>query len=97
MILSAPLIIMLALLFGCESTSSNIADIPAAQDEITLEITENDLIKLNGKEFDYKELNTYLSDLPEPPEVVHLTVSPKATFGLITDVQQVLRKMMRLE
>jgi hypothetical protein len=29
--------------------------------------------------------------LPEPPEVVHLNFSQKATFGLITDVQQVLR------
>lgn len=92
MMLPAPLIIVLALLFGCESTSSNIADVPPVQDDISLEITENDLIKLNGQEYQYEELNTYLFDLPEPPAVVHLTVSPKATFGLITDVQQVLRK-----
>lgn len=92
MMLPAPLIIVLALLFGCESTSSDVADAPPAQDEITIQITSNDLIKLNGKEFQTEELNTYLSKLSEPPEVVHLDVSRKASVGLITDVQQVLRK-----
>lgn len=92
MMLPVPLIVMLALLFGCESTSSNIADVPTAKDEISIEITENDLIKLNGKELQIEELNTYLSNLPGPPELVHLKVSPEVTFGLITDVQQVLRK-----
>lgn len=92
MLLPAPLIIVLALLFGCESTSSDIADVPPVQDEITIQITESDVIRLNGKEVNIEALNTYLSELPEPPEIVHLNVSPEATFGLITDVQQVLRK-----
>jgi len=91
MMLPAPLIIVLVLLFGCESKSPNSADVPPAQDEIAIQITEGDVIRLNGKEVNIEALNTYLSELPEPPEVVHLNVSHKATFGLITDVQQVLR------
>ena len=91
MMLPAPLIIVLVLLFGCESKSPNSADIPPAQDEIAIQITEGDVIRLNGKEVNIEALNSYLSELPEPPEVVHLDVSHKATFGLITDVQQVLR------
>jgi hypothetical protein len=55
MSLSAPLFLLLALLFGCESTSSNISDVNPAQEKITLEITENDVIRLNGKEFQYEE------------------------------------------
>lgn len=92
MMLPAPLIIMLALVFGCESTSSDVADISPPQDEITIQITASDVIKLNGKEFQTEELESHLSNLPEPPEVVHLDVSNDATVGIINDVQQVLRK-----
>jgi len=45
-----------------------------------------------GKSFSMRKLDEYFSNLPEPPEVVSLDVSPEASFGLITDVQQVLRK-----
>lgn len=92
MILPAPLILLLALVLGCESTSPGIANEAPPQDEVTLQITGDNFLRLDGNEYDYAEFEEYFSTLAEPPELVHFEVSTDASMGLITDVQKVLRK-----
>ncbi|MCC5942692.1 MAG: hypothetical protein JJU37_14215 [Balneolaceae bacterium] len=61
-----PLFIVLALLLGCESTP---ADSAPAIKEITIELTDSDLIKLNGEEMEISGLEEKLEEYSQNHEL----------------------------
>lgn len=63
------------------------------QKSISIEIGTSEVLKLDGKEIHFSHLEQMLSSYVNPEEyVVHLKVHSNAPFGLVTDVQSVLRR-----
>jgi len=87
-----PLVAAITLLPGCDSTTTELSDEVEATDRITIEIVHDDNLLVNGVQMNISELENYLSALPESPDLVRLKVNLEATFGVITDVQTLLRK-----
>jgi len=87
-----PLLAAIILLPGCDSTTTEFPDEAEATDSITIEIVHDDDLLVNGVQMNISELENYLSALPESPDLVRLKVNLEATFGVITDVQTLLRK-----
>lgn len=92
LLVAIPLIVTISLLPGCDSTSHNLSPDIEASDELRIEILEDSSLMVNSSRTTLPELDKYLSELPEPPRLVHLKVDPEAQFGIITDVQKLLRK-----
>ncbi|PWN07319.1 M56 family metallopeptidase [Rhodohalobacter mucosus] len=60
---------------------------------LSIEIGTSQVIMLDGKEIHFSHLEQMLSTYDNPEEyVVHFKVHPNAPFGLITDVQRILRR-----
>ncbi|MBD3617402.1 MAG: biopolymer transporter ExbD [Gracilimonas sp.] len=88
----APLFAGLSLILGCEPASNeNPSDIQLA-DEISIEILDNNAMLVNEKSMTLDELEGLLSEMPESPELVRMNVSPDAQFGVVTDVQSILKR-----
>jgi biopolymer transport protein ExbD len=87
-----PLIAAIMLLPGCESTTSDFTDEINKATDMSIQITDSDALVVNGISMTLSELNSHFSDLTETPDVVYLRVDLNATFGVITDVQKLLRK-----
>lgn len=88
----APLFAGLSLLLGCEPASNEtLADIDTP-DEIRIEILEDNAMLVNENPMTLDELERLLSEIPESPGLVNMKVSPNAEFGMVTDVQSILRK-----
>lgn len=96
-----PLLAAIILLPGCNSTTTEVSDEFEAVDEVSvdevrIEILNDGELLVNGNQMTLTELESYLSDLPENPDLVRMNVDPDAAFGTITDVQTVLRKYVAL-
>ena len=87
-----PLFAGLSLMLGCEPATNEISDEIESVDEVSIEILDDNALLVNEKRMTLDELEGYLSDLPESPELVRMNVNPDAEFGVITDVQTILRK-----
>src|SRR6056297_2867456 len=87
-----PLFAGLSLMLGCEPATNEISDEIESVDEVSIEILDDNALLVNEKRMTLDELEVYLSDLPESPELVRMKVNPDAEFGVITDVQTILRK-----
>ena len=87
-----PLVAAITLLPGCDSATTELSDEVEATDKITIEIVHDDNLLVNGVQMNISELEKYLSALHESPDLVRLKVDLEATFGVITDVQTLLRK-----
>ncbi|MDZ7756486.1 M56 family metallopeptidase [Rhodohalobacter sp.] len=87
-----PLFAGLSLMLGCEPATNEISDEIESVDEVTIEILNDNALLVNEKRMTLDELEGYLSELPEGPELVRMKVSPDAEFGFITDVQTILRE-----
>tara|TARA_R100001143_G_C3361367_1_gene137103 strand:- start:40059 stop:41465 length:1407 start_codon:yes stop_codon:yes gene_type:complete len=92
LLVAIPLIVSISLLPGCDSTSHNLSPDIETSNELSIEILEDSSLMVNSSRITLPELDKYLSELPEPPRLVHLKVNPEAQFGVITDVQKLLRK-----
>ncbi|PKD42408.1 M56 family metallopeptidase [Rhodohalobacter barkolensis] len=86
-----PLLAAITLLPGCDSTTTEVSDEVETVDEVRIQIGENEDLIVNGNQMTLDELESYLSDLPESPGVVKLSLNPGAPFAFITDVQSLLR------
>lgn len=86
-----PLFISLSLLLGCEYNPSDYADEETVAKKLTIEISDSDVLNINGDEMKFSEFEEFLSNLPEPPEQVTVEVDSNATMGIVSDVQQLLR------
>jgi beta-lactamase regulating signal transducer with metallopeptidase domain len=87
-----PLFAGLSLMLGCEPATNEVSEETETVDEIRIEILDDNALLVNEKRMTLDELESYLSDLPESPELVRMKVSPDAEFGTIADVQTILRK-----
>ncbi|WP_069129925.1 M56 family metallopeptidase [Rhodohalobacter halophilus] len=87
-----PLLAAITLLPGCDSTTTEASDEVEVVDEVSIEILNDEGLLVNGNQMTLTELESYLSDLPESPDLVRMKVDPDAAFGTVTDVQTVLRK-----
>jgi len=87
-----PLFAGLSLMLGCEPTTNEVTDEIESVDEVSIEILDDSVLLVNEKPMTLDELEGYLSDLPKSPELVQMKVNPDAEFGVITDVQTILRK-----
>jgi hypothetical protein len=75
-------------LFGIQSEA-----LGQEQKSISIEIGTSQVLKLDGKEIHFSHLEQLLKTFDNPEEyIVHFKVHPNAPFGLITDVQRILRK-----
>ncbi len=87
-----PLFVALALLLGCESTTTEYIDSePPAVKELTIEVLQSEMLNINGDLMNLAEFKEYLSGMPENPERIDLEVNPNASFGMVIDVQNILR------
>ena len=87
-----PLVAVIALLPGCDSTTTELPDEAEATDSISIEIVNDDNLLVNGSQMNLIELENYLSELTESPDLVNMTANPKITSGVISDVQTLIRK-----
>jgi biopolymer transport protein ExbD len=88
----APLFAGLSLILGCEPASNeNSHDINLA-DEMSIEIMADNALLVDQKRMTLDELESLLSELPESPGLVRMKVSPDAEFGVVTNVQSILKK-----
>lgn len=88
----APLFAGLSLMLGCEPASNeNTPDIDSDY-EMSIEVLSDNALIVNEKNMTLDELKNLLLELPESPGLVSMKVSPDAEFGVITDVQNTLRK-----
>lgn len=88
----APLFAGLSLILGCEPASNETSPDLETSDEISIEILEDNALLVNENRMTLDELESLLSEMPESPGVVRMEVSPDAEFGVVTDVQSILRK-----
>lgn len=87
-----PLVASISLLPGCESTTTELVPEIETVDEVSIDILKDNTLMVNGNLMTLNELEKFLSELPEAPDLIKLKVNPEAEFGFITDVQQILRK-----
>lgn len=88
----APLFAGLSLMLGCEPASNEISSDIETPDEISIEILDDNAMLVNENPMTLDELERLLSEMPESPGVVSMKVSPDAEFGVVTDVQSILKK-----
>jgi len=91
-VMLVPFFTGLSLMLGCEPTSNEMFPKAEPVDEISIEILSDNGLLLNEQRMTLNDLEVYLSELPESPGLVRMKVSPEAEFGVVTDVQNVLRK-----
>lgn len=87
-----PVFLVLPLVLGCDLTSEKHSLESASNSELQIKVLENNQLLVNGVEMALDEVNTHLSNLPEPLHSVKLTVSGKAHFGRVTDIQRILQQ-----
>ena len=61
-------------------------------EEIKIEIQADNSLLVDGQIISLEELENLLVELPESPELVGIKVNNDAEFGVVTDVQNVLRR-----
>lgn len=88
-----PFFLILGMLLGCEPTSmekdnSNQAGI------ISLELMDNQTIKLNGEKVSPADFESrFAKVVPDPKNsILDFKVHPDTPFGLVTDVQKIIRE-----
>lgn len=87
-----PLFAGLSLMLGCEPASNEISSNIESADEIRIEILNDNALLVNQKRMTLDELERLLAEIPESPGLVRMNVSPDAQFGVVTDVQSILKK-----
>jgi biopolymer transport protein ExbD len=87
-----PFILFLNLVVGCEPTSVNDSEDATILSEVRISINGNDQVVVNNVEMSLGELRKYLSNLPASLDLVKMTVDRNAGFGVITDVQRILKQ-----
>ncbi|MCH2450175.1 MAG: M56 family metallopeptidase [Gracilimonas sp.] len=88
----APFFAGLSLMLGCEPVSNDSSPEVDSDYEMSIEILEDNSLLVNDKNMTLDELESLLSELPESPKLVRMKVSPNAEFGMVTDVQSILKK-----
>lgn len=86
-----PLFIILGITFGCEPTS---IEKDKKVETIILEVSSSDTIKLNGEPIQFSDFESQFSEMPLDPEktILYLKVHQNATIGIVTDIQEIIRK-----
>lgn len=92
-----PFFAVLSLVLGCEPATNKILPDEDLNEEITIEIQADNNLRVNGEIMTLDELEILLIDLPESPELVEMKVNSDAEFGVVTDVQNVLRRQKALK
>ncbi|MEX1062661.1 MAG: M56 family metallopeptidase [Balneolaceae bacterium] len=89
-----PVITGAALLFGCEIAGDRLStDYPQTNQTIKIEISDSELIRVDGETKHVSRLDDHLAGLSNPSEMTaELKVMPDAYFGVIRDAQMSLRK-----
>ncbi len=86
-----PLFIWLSLFLGCEYNPSEYSDQETEVDELTIEMFDPEILKVNGDKMKFSEFEEFLTNLTKTPEQVTVEVDSNATMGIVSDVQQLLR------
>jgi biopolymer transport protein ExbD len=87
-----PLVAIVSLLPGCDSTTTELSNEVEATDSITIEIVHDDNLLVNGSQMNLIELENYLSELTESPDLVNMTANSNIKSGVISEVQNLIRK-----
>ncbi|MFD2531008.1 M56 family metallopeptidase [Gracilimonas halophila] len=87
-----PLFAGLSLMLGCEPASNETSPDIDTSDKLSIEILEDNSLLVNENRMTLDELDSLLSEMPESPGLVRMKVSPDAKFGVVTDVQGILRE-----
>lgn len=87
-----PVFLVLPLVLGCDLTSEKHLPKSASNSELQIKVLESNQLLVNGVEMSLDEVNTHLSNLPEPLYSVKLRISGKAHFGRVTDIQRILKQ-----
>lgn len=90
--LLVPLFTGLSLMLGCEPASNEIPSNIETSGELKIEILADNTLLVNKNRMTLDELENQLSEMTESPGLVGMEVSPNAQFGVVTDVQNILRK-----
>ncbi|MCW9708288.1 M56 family metallopeptidase [Fodinibius salsisoli] len=88
-----PLFLVLGMLFGCEPASMEEDHSDQAQ-VITLELIDDETIKLNGEKVSPTDFKSrFAKAVPEPKNsILNFKVHPDTPFGLVTDIQKIMRE-----
>jgi biopolymer transport protein ExbD len=88
---------VLSLILGCEPASNKILPDEDLNEEFRIEVQADNNLLVNDEIMTLDELEILLIDLPESPELVEMKVNSDAEFGVVTDVQNVLRRQKALK
>jgi len=90
--LIVPLVVISLALFGCEPTSSDTNPETLLKRTVKLEIQKSGHVKLDGEQYHLYQLESILGDLTNSATLLlDVEVQPETTFGVVNDVQQILR------
>lgn len=87
-----PILAAISLLPGCDAATTEVSDKVETAVEVRIEIMNNNALLVNDNRMTLSEFESYLSALPESPDLVQMKVDSRAAFGTVTDVQTILRK-----
>ena len=90
--LMLPLFITLSLFLGCNNISADVSEQQMINENLTIQLLSSDVIRVDGDKLTLSELDQFLETLNSVPETVYFQVSPNVSFGLVTDVQTLIRK-----
>jgi len=90
-----PVVLMLAFLFGCESTP---ADVGSSDKTVTIAFTDSESIILNGEEIDVSTLDDRLSKLSETYEL-HFIIEdhPEMLAGPVMEVTRLVQRYRSMD
>jgi len=91
-IMLVPLFIVMGLFLGCEPTLKDHTEQEIPSQELTISLTDSELIRLNGEEIHISELENYLSALPYEPSQINVQAHINMQMGVMWDLQQIIRR-----
>jgi beta-lactamase regulating signal transducer with metallopeptidase domain/biopolymer transport protein ExbD len=87
-----PLFVVMGLFLGCEPALKDQTEKEIPGQELTIALTESELIRLNGEEIHISELENYLSALPYEPSQINIQAHINMQMGVMWDLQQIIRR-----
>jgi beta-lactamase regulating signal transducer with metallopeptidase domain len=87
-----PLFAVMCLFLGCEPTLKDHTDQEIPGQELTIALTDSELIKLNGDEIHISELENYITSLPYELSQINIQAHRNMQMGVMWDIQQIIRR-----
>jgi biopolymer transport protein ExbD len=91
-IMLIPLFVVMGLFLGCEPTLKDQTEPGIPDQELTIALTESELIRLNGDEIHISELENYITSLPYEPSQINIQAHRNMQMGVMWDIQQIIRR-----